>query len=210
VKEFFSDFKRFKENIRREGNYKSQLAKLSILKIQIDAIVKRDISKMCEYAIKSYTQNFDHNIQQLLITFPPDCKTKDGLEFWVGSKRIPHPIQFNPEDELCLTYVLKFVQILSHSLGIKLTKEELSPENIKKVCTGIKIPEFVKNKIKIDLSEDNNNNNNSPINLKEKDSPEVQEAKQKVEEIMKELEQIKREDFDSKIISPQEFEKDHD
>ena len=138
---------------------------------------KRDISKMCEYGIKSYTENFDHNIQQLLITFPPDCKTKDGLEFWVGSKRIPHPIQFNPDEELCLTYVLKFVQILSHSLGIKLTKEELSPENIKKVCTGIKIPEFVKNKIKIDLDEDNNNK--KPNILKEKDSPEVQEAKKK-------------------------------
>ena len=209
VKEFFSDFKRFKESIRREGNYKAQLSKLNLLKMQIDAIAKRDISKMCEYGIKSYTENFDHNIQQLLITFPPDCKTKDGLEFWVGSKRIPHPIQFNPDDELCLTYVLKFVQILSHSLGIKLTKEELSPENIKKVCTGIKIPEFVKNKIKIDLDEDNNNNKKQII-LKEKDSPEVQEAKKKVEEIMKELEQIKREDFDSKIINPEEFEKDHD
>ena len=86
MKEFFIDFKRFKESIRREGNYKSQLAKFSLLKIQIDAIVKRDISKMWEYAIKSYTQNFSHNIQQLLITFPPDCKTKDGLEFWVAQK----------------------------------------------------------------------------------------------------------------------------
>ena len=149
VKQFFVDYNLFKENMRREGSPKYQLDKLKELKMHIDMIVNKDIKKMCEYAIQIYTMNFDHNIQQLLISFPPDYKDKDGSDFWVGSKRLPHPIHFSADVDLCLNYVTKFVQILSHSLGIPLTKEELSQDNIKKICSSIKVPEFINKNIKI-------------------------------------------------------------
>ena len=154
VKQFFADYNVFKENIKREGSPKHQLEKLSLLKMHIDMIVNKDIDKMCEYAMKNYTESFDHNIRQLLISFPPDYKDKDGLDFWVGSKRLPHPIPFNSNDELSLTYVTKFVQILAHSLGIPLTKEQLSPKIMKKICSTIKIPEFKKRNINIDLGDE--------------------------------------------------------
>ena len=222
VKNFFINYDLFKQNIQREGSPKYQLEKLELLKTHIDIIVNKDIKKMCEFAIKNYTTCFDHNIQQLLISFPPDYKNKDGSDFWVGSKRLPHPIRFNTDIDLCLTYVTSFVHILAHSLGISLAEEQLSPENIKKICSTIKIPEFVKSDKKIDLDEEENKNNNQPLNLQtqnpseelklkmEKESEEQKIAKKKVDEIMNELDKIKREEFNPKNINPEEFEKDHD
>ena len=218
VRLFFEDYNKFKENIRKEGGPKFQLEKLNLLKTHIDIIVNKDLKKMCEYAINNYTENFDHKIQQLLISFPPDYKNKDGSDFWVGSKRLPHPIHFNTDIDLCLTYVIKFVQILGHSLGVPLTKEELSPENIKKICSTIKIPEFKKKNVKIDLGDGEVKTEEKKPEEKEKDpneqlkkeAEERTKAQKEVEEIMNELDKIKREQFDGKKINPEEFEKDHD
>ena len=229
VKNFFVNYNLFKLNIQREGSPKYQLEKLGLLKTHIDIIVNKDIKKMCEFAIKNYTKCFDHDIRQLLISFPPDYKNKDGSDFWVGSKRLPHPIPFNLDKDidLCLTYVTSFVRIMSHSLGIFLTEEQLSPENIKKICATIKIPEFIKSDTKIDLNEEENKdkNKNQPVNLQnlqnqnaseelklkmEKESEEQKIAKKQVDDIMCELDKIKREDYNPKNINPEEFEKDHD
>ena len=215
VKQFFENYDLFKQNIIREGSPKYQLEKLITLKMHIDIIVNKDIKKMCEYAINSYTQNFDHNIRHLLISFPPDYKNKDGSDFWVGSKKLPHPIPFDKELDLCLTYVIKFVQILSHSLGVPLSKEQLAPENIKKICSSIKIPEFKKRSKKINLDEEENKNNKTEEKdefekQNEIDSEEQQKAQKEVDKIFAELNKIKREEYDSKKINPEEFEKDHD
>ena len=131
VKVFFKDRKVFKENIQKEGTPKFQLKKLKLLKKHIDMALSKDISKICEYAINCFTENFDHKIQQLLIAFPPDYKSISGGSFWVGSKKLPHPIHYSPDVDICLSYVTNFVHILSHALGIEFTKEQLSKENIK-------------------------------------------------------------------------------
>ena len=218
VRLFFENYNLFKEHIQREGSAKYQLEKLATLKMHIDMIVYKDIKKMCEYAIKKYTETFDHNIRHLLISFPPDYKNKDGTDFWVGSKRLPHPIPFDTGIDLCLTYVIKFVQILAHSLGVPISQEQLSPENIKKVCSSIPIPEFKPRNKKIDLDEEENNNNIKDEKKeeeefkiqKEKDSEEQKKAQKEVDQIFAELDKIKTSEFDSKKINPEEFEKDHD
>ena len=209
VKIFFENYDNFKKKVQREGSPIYQLDKLKLLKLHIDIVVNKDINKLCEYAIQCYTKNFDHNIQQLLISFPPDYKTIDGFDFWVGSKRLPHPISFNPDDDLCLTYISKFVFILSNALGINFTKEQLSQENIKNICKTIKIPEFKKKNIKIDIDEENKNK--EPVKeIVDENSPEQKNAQKEIDNIFKELDGIKREKFDYKKINPEEFEKDHD
>ena len=217
VKIFFNDFKAFKELIKREGSASLQLRKLEFLKKQIDIIVTKDIKKLCQFGIDCFTSNFDHNIQQLLSLYPPNYKTKINdqvVDFWTGSKRLPHPIKFNPEDKLCLEYVIKFVQILVHALGIQLTKEDLSKENIKKICVGIKIPDFIKNqnvKIEIDDVSDDKKVEDNYSYPETSEMKKVQEvAQKKIDEIMKDLENIKRDDYDMSKIKPEEFEKDHD
>ena len=209
VRDFFADYEKFKRNIKSEGGFCSQMKRLILMKLQIDIIINKDLNKMCEYAIKSYTENFDHKIQQLLITFPPDSKSEQGFHFWVGSRRLPHPIHFDPNIDLCLNYIIKFVYILSHALDVKLTKEQLSSENIKKICLTIKPPEFVAKKMKIDMG--NNSIQLSEVEA-EQNSREENEAKSTIEELFKELDKIRKEhsQFDYKNINPEKFEKDHE
>ena len=221
IKLFFSDYNTFKQDIYKKGSPKFQLDSLNNIKIFIDMIVHKDIKKMCEYAMDEYTINFDHKIQQLLISYPPDYKDKNGNDFWVGSKKIPHPIPYNPDDDLCLEYVFKLVFILSHALGIEFSKEEMNKENIKKITKEIKIKEMDKNFEKIDINreeeEEKNKENNQTEQKKElsieeieKNSEEQKKAKEKLEEIFKELDAINKKDYDPKKICPEEFEKDHD
>ena len=222
IKLFFSDYNTFKQDIYRKGSPKFQLDSLNNLKIFIDMIVHKDLKKMCEYAVDEYTINFEHKIQQLLISYPPDYKDKTGNDFWVGSKKIPHPLPYNPDDDLCLEYVFKLVFILSHALGIEFSKEEMNKENIKKITKGIKIKEMDKNFEKIDINkeeeEEKNKENNQTQQKKEelsieeieKNSEEQKKAKEKLEEIFKELDAINKKDYDPKKICPEEFEKDHD
>ena len=222
IKLFFSDYNSFKQDIYRKGSPKYQLECLSDLKIFIDMIVKKDLQKMCEYAVDEYTKNFDHKIQHLLLSYPPDYKDKNGADFWVGSKRLPHPIPYNADDDLCLEYVYKLIYILSHALGIEFTKDELNKENVKKLSREVKIKELAKNLEKIDINkeeEEEKNKGNNQINIPkaelsveqiEKNSQEQKKAKEKVDEIFKELDQIKKEDYNKDKICPEEFEKDHD
>ena len=223
IKLFFSDYDTFKQDIYKKGSPKYQLDSLNDIKIFIDMIVKKDLKKICEYAVDEYTTNFDHKIQQLLISYPPDYKDKNGNDFWVGSKKLPHPIPYNPEDDLCLEYVYKLVFILSHALGIEFSKEEMNKENIKQITKGIKIKEMNKDFEKIDINkeeedEKNKQNNNQPqqnteeltIEQIEKNSEEQKKAKEKLEEIFKELDTMKKDDYDFNKICPEEFEKDHD
>ena len=206
VKLFFQDNNKFKENIRREGTYQYKLERLKLFKYHIDVITNKDIHKLFEYAIEIYTKNFDHNIKNLLNTYPPNCKAKDGSDFWTGSRKLPHPIPFNVDDDFCLTYVTKFVFILSHCLGINFTKEQLSQENIKKICSTIKVPEFVQKKIIINEKEEKNN----PTQYEQGSLDEEEKARIEFEKMISELDNIKREKFDCSKINPEEFEKDHD
>ena len=227
IKLFFSDYNSFKEEVYSKGSYKYQLTFLKDSKIYIDMIVKKDLKKICEYAINEYTENFDHNIQLLLLSYPPDYKDKNGEDFWTGYKKIPHPIRYDPQDDLCLEYVHKFIYILCHALGIEFTKEELSKENIKNISSGIKIKEMDKDIKKIDINREEeadkkkeNNNQQNPLNqfnndeidveLLEKESESQKQAKIELDELIKELDTIKKEDYDPKKINPEEFEKDHD
>ena len=114
--------------------------------------------------MKKYTDNFDWRIQQLLYNFPPDHKTEEGKPFWSGSKKLPHNIPYDSNDDLCLLFVKRYVYIITHSLGLNFTKEQLSDEYIKKKSSEIKIPKFEPKIVKIDITENNDNNNNNNSN----------------------------------------------
>ena len=140
LKYFFTNLNEFKVLIKREGSSLDQLIKLEYLKKQIEIIVTKDIKKMCQFGIDCFSNDFDNNIQNLLNIHPPDYKITLNdkiVDFWSGSRRLPHPIKFDVKDNLCISYVMSFVKILSHVFGITLSKEELSKEIIQKICTEI-------------------------------------------------------------------------
>ena len=185
VKIFFNNFNEFKDLIKKEGNASNQLNKLEYLKKLIDIFITKEFQKIIRLSFDCYIINFVHNIQQLLKEYPPDYKIEINnkkVDFWTGSKRLPHPIQFYSDYYFCFDYIYNFVKILSHVFSIQLSKEQLNRDNIERICSEFQIPEFV-------------NNNYSE-----------EESKKKIDEIMKELEKIKRDDYDISKIFPKQLE----
>ena len=154
------------------------IEKLLEEKLIIYIILKKDFDKLIEYAIKKYIDNFDWGIQQLLLSLSPDFK----------NQKLPHNIPYNPNDELTFLFVKKFVYILSHALGFKVTEEKISKEYIK-VSAKITIPEFKKKTII-----ENN----------------LEKDEKKCEEIFDELKNLDKSKINPKKINPEEFEKDYD
>ena len=185
VKIFFNNFNDFKDLIKKEGNASNQLNKLEYLKKLIDIFITKEFKKIIRLSFDCYIINFVHNIRQLLKEYPPDYKIEINnkkVDFWTGSKRLPHPIQLYFDDYFCFDYIYNFVKILSHVFSIQLSKEQLNRDNIERTHSEFQIPKF-------------GNNNYSE-----------EESKKKIDEIMKELEKIKRDDYDISKIIPEKLE----
>ena len=207
IKNYFTNFEEFKENIKKEGSATQNLEKLDEEKKIINFVLNNDFDKVIEFAVKKYTDNFDWRIQQLLYNFPPDYKNEEGKPFWSGSKKLPHNIPYDPNNDLCFLFVKRYAIIISRALGLNVKKEQLTDEYIKKVSSEIKIPKFEPKIVKIDISENNNNENNQNEELATND---LEKDEKKCDEIFEELSKIKRDNIDGSKIKPEEFEKDHD
>ena len=210
IKNYFTNFELFKENIKKEGSATENLEKLNEEKKIINFVLKNDFDKVIEFAVKKYTDNFDWRIQQLLYNFPPDYKTEEGKPFWSGSKKLPHNIPYNPNDDLCFLFVKNYSIIISRSLGLSISKEQLSEEYIRKVSSEFKIPTFIPKIVKIDITENNNNENNNTNQKGETIISDLEEDEKKCEKIFEELSSIKRDNIDGTKIKVEELEKDHD
>ena len=209
IKNYFTNFQEFEENIKKEGSATQNLEKLNEEKIIIDFVINNDIDKVIEFAVRKYTDNFDWRIRQLLYNFPPDYKNEEGKPFWSGSKKLPHYLPYDSNDDLCFLFVKRYITIIVHALGLNVKKEQLSDDYIRKKSSKIKIPKFEPKTVKIDISENNNNNENT--NQKgEIIESDLEKDEKKCEEIFKELSKIKRDNIDGSKIKPEEFEKDHD
>ena len=209
IKNYFTNFQEFEENIKKEGSATQNLEKLNEEKIIIDFVINNDIDKVIEFAVRKYTDNFDWRIRQLLYNFPPDYKNEEGKPFWSGSKKLPHYLPYDSNDDLCFLFVKRYITIIVHALGLNVKKEQLSDDYIRKKSSKIKIPKFEPKTVKIDISENNNNNENT--NQKgEIIESDLEKDEKKCEEIFEELSKIKRDNIDGSKIKPEEFEKDHD
>jgi ubiquitin-activating enzyme E1 len=103
------------------------------------------------YGRLKFEEFFNNNIQQLLYNFPLDMITSNGAPFWSGPKRAPKPLQFNPEDETHLEFVLSAANLRAHNYGIQGTRDVAV---VKKALQHVRVPEFVPKKgIKINTDE---------------------------------------------------------
>ena len=209
TKRFFQDKKSFIESFKEAGN----LERLELIKKHIDFILNKNLEKLVEYVMQTYTNSFDYNIRSILISFPEDYKQRiDGKAFWGSSKIRPHELPFNPNDSTCLKYVKVFIKILSHALGLEFQNDQLSDENIKNICSKVKLPEFVAQSInESEFDGEQCDNPQSPNEENEEENKKITEENiQKIKNILSELEKIDEKKYSYEKINPEKFEKDHD
>jgi len=95
---------------------------------------------------------FANKVKQLLHSFEPDYKTKDGLPFWSGAKKAPKPIEFNPNDELHAEFILTSANLRASLYGIT---SSLSANQAASIAANVIVEKFKpKDGIKIATTEE--------------------------------------------------------
>ncbi|KAM4740826.1 ubiquitin-like modifier-activating enzyme 1 isoform 2-T2 [Anableps anableps] len=94
---------------------------------------------------------YNNDIRQLLHCFPPGELTSNGLPFWSGSKRCPHPLTFDPNNTTHIEYVMAAANLYGQIYGIKGTRDYTE---IRTTLDGVSVPPFSpKSSVKIHLTD---------------------------------------------------------
>ncbi|RVE73454.1 hypothetical protein OJAV_G00047140 [Oryzias javanicus] len=139
---------------------------------------------------------YNNDIRQLLHCFPPDEVTSNGLPFWSGSKRCPHPLTFDPNNSTHIAYVMAAANLYGQIYGIKGTRDTAS---IKQILGKVQTPSFTpKSSVKIHLTD------KEMEEERKKESGDAEKAQ--LEEIKGKLSSLKN----SAQMNSIDFEKDDD
>jgi len=70
---------------------------------------EKNFDKCIKYSTNKFIKLFLHNIANTLHNYPPNKINKiTGKNFWVGYKRLPHPLTLNIENAECFGYIKIF------------------------------------------------------------------------------------------------------
>ena len=197
AKKLLENKDQFYTDLKKEGNTTLQLTKLKLIKDIIELEMSGSFDEIIKFAVMQYTENFEYRICQLLHNFPEDYKNQDGSKFWSGSKRVPHPIRYDPNDPLCLGFVKNYALILARTLSIK---ENSSDEYIKEVSSKVVIPDFVPKQVKIKVNDTDPDDQGSLGTQEETE----------LTNLIKEMSLYDKAKADPTKFKPEEFEKDDD
>ena len=153
--------------------------------------INKNYDDVIKYSVNKFDLFFNENIKSLLIEHPKDCIDKDGLLFWNHSRKIPHSIIYDSNDEICFTFIKSMINIYTRILKIKINnindnyiknksneylnelknKKELNNENIDEKINKLKT-NIINNLSKVNNSEniipetfEKDNEENSHIDL---------------------------------------------
>lgn len=105
---------------------------------------------------------YGNTIKQLLFNFPKDAVTSTGQPFWSGPKRAPEPIEFDPENQLHMDFVVFAANLHAFNFGLK---GETDRAVFKKALADVIVPEFApKQGVKIQVQENENVQQNVDAN----------------------------------------------
>ncbi|XP_072238105.1 ubiquitin-like modifier-activating enzyme 1 [Leuresthes tenuis] len=139
---------------------------------------------------------FNNELRQLLHCFPPEEVTSNGLPFWSGSKRCPHPLTFDPDNSTHMDFVVAAANLYGQIYGIEGTRDSNS---IREILVGVNVPSFTpKSSVKIHLTD------KEMEEEKNKESDDAEKAR--LEELREKLSFMRS----SAQMYPIDFEKDDD
>uniref|UniRef100_A0AAY5F088 E1 ubiquitin-activating enzyme n=1 Tax=Electrophorus electricus TaxID=8005 RepID=A0AAY5F088_ELEEL len=105
---------------------------------------------------------YSNHIRQLLHCFPVDHVTSSGLPFWMGARRCPHPLTFDPANTTHMDFVVAAANLYAQIYGIEGSRER---GGILKILDGIHVPAFTPTScVKIHMTDKELEANNAKLN----------------------------------------------
>jgi ubiquitin-activating enzyme E1 len=123
--------------LRQQGNEKMILDSLKDFLVDSKPA---DYNDCITWARMEFQKQYHNAIQQLLYNFPKDSKTSTGAEFWSGPKRAPTALNFDPNDETHMGFVVHGAALHAFNYGIEVPK--LSKADYINVLDSMVIPDF--------------------------------------------------------------------
>ncbi len=158
LKKYLDSKEDFYVYVQNEEITSIQISKLKGIKNLLELIKENNFEKILKQAVEIYNNNYDYNIELLLNEFPEDYKNKDGTLFWSGSKRLPHVIKFDINNEDCFNFVKYYSILLARSINIGIIEEN---KIIKNIIKNVDIPKFIPSTQKQTTKEEEMNEINS-------------------------------------------------
>ena len=102
--------------INKNNNDNSKIySKLEKIKDFLFIYKNKNIDELIKLALEQFHKCFNKKIEFLLKQYPADS-IENGALFWSGSRIMPTPIIFNPDDEISLNFIYSFCKIYERIL----------------------------------------------------------------------------------------------
>lgn len=148
---FIQNVDGFLSRLRNEGTSCTQRERLAKIHDLLATLQKGPtLSECVTKAVMLFVNWFDHQIAQLLHTFPLDHMTTAGLPFWSGPKRTPQTLHFNPDDPLHMSFVASAANLLAFNLGIP---QERDINVLRSLAMSVPVQPFVPKEVRIKVDE---------------------------------------------------------
>jgi ubiquitin-activating enzyme E1 len=175
----------------------------SILKVLNN--IPKSFEDCISWAYKCWHKDYRNDIEQLLHQFPSDAKTKEGGDFWSGTKKCPISLKFNINDDIHIDYIVASANMWGYVFGFSPNRDK---NFIKGVVSTLKPRRLI-------IDENNKKIEETMLNEEQNKSPEVidvVEAQTDAENILDSLKNLSSlsDQFNKVKIFSADFEKDDD
>jgi len=137
VNGYLSSQEQFLDQLAKQQN--SRIETLENIRNCLVTHRPRRFEECIEWARLEFEDKFSNQIKQLLHTFPPGTVTSTGSLFWSGTKREPKPIEFNPQDETHMGFIIAAANLHAFNYGLKGT---FDPKAFLPTILKVNVPVF--------------------------------------------------------------------
>ena len=114
-----NDINKFYEEMNKINSLRKKFNKMKKLFKILKIAKKQNYGDCVKFSIKQYYKFYIHNINNILHLHPPDKISKiTGLKFWTGHKIMPHPLEFDINNNYCFELIKSFSCLLADCLNI--------------------------------------------------------------------------------------------
>ena len=137
--ECVKDLDGFIKNMRKTSGSTDVREKLEGVNAQLTIMKGEDLTRSMVLAARDFfNENYDHGIRDLIAAFPADAvDAKLGQPFWSGAKRFPNVCDLDSSNELVLSMIHCFTNLVAATAGRDVREDPISIEDVKGVLDSL-------------------------------------------------------------------------